>query len=157
MHTKKGSSLIEVIVVASIFATAFISFESTFIGLSKFHNRNTLQIKGQLLAEEGIEIIRYLRDSGWSSFSSIPLDTDYYFSLQIASWTATSTPEVVDGVFHRHFKLSEVQRSSLLPSGPIVSSGGIIDPNTRKATLDVSWLWQDATSTIHYETYVIKL
>jgi hypothetical protein len=153
MYINKGSSLIEVIVVASVLTTASLAFFSSFTDLSSLHKKNTLLIKGQLLAEEGIEIVRLVRDSGWSNVSAIPTEQDYYFNLGLSAWGVTTTPEVIDGVFARHFRLHEVRRSAV--NGSIVQSGGSVDANTFLADVFVSWLWNNATTTLKYQTYVI--
>jgi len=151
MRTQSGSGLVEVVVASAIMSFVALAFLGTFATLSRFHQRDMLAIKGQLLAEEGLESIRLIKGLGWSSLSSIPVNQDRYLSIATSSWGVTTTPELIDGLFYRSFRLLSVSRDA---SDSIVSSGGTVDPNTLRARVSVSWPWRNATSTVSYETYV---
>jgi hypothetical protein len=75
-------------------------------------------------------------------------------ALATSSWSATTTPEVVDGLFYRQFKLSSVSRDS---SDDIVVVGGTVDVNTFLVESSVAWNARGATSTITYKTYVTNI
>jgi len=153
LHTK-GSVIIEVIVASAIISLVSLAFLGTLATLSQFHQKDMYSIKGGLLAEEGLEAARYVKGSGWSNLSIIPTDTTRYFALATSSWGVTTTPEIVDGVFYRSFKLYQVARNI---SDDIVSSGGTVDSNTFLVESIVSWMWRGATSTTSYKTYVTNI
>lgn len=150
----KGSSLVEVVVAAGILGVVTLAFFGSFSALSRFHQRSMLAIKGGLLAEEGIEALRHIKDDGWSNIASIPAGTTRYLELGASSWSATTTPEVVDGVFYRSFRLYQVMRDG---SDDIVSSGGTVDPDTLLLESAVSWDWRGSTSTATYQAYVTNI
>lgn len=150
----KGSTLLEVLVVAGILATIALSVFGTLSLLSRFHQKNMFAIKGQLLAEEGIEALRFIKAGGWSSLTSIPTNTARYLALSPSSWSVTATPEIVDGIFWRVIKVYSVSRDV---SNDIVSSGGTVDPNTLLLESKVSWNWRGATSTASYQSYITNL
>jgi type II secretory pathway pseudopilin PulG len=152
--SQSGSGLVEVVVASAIMSLVAVAFLGAFAALSRFHERDMLAIKGQLLAEEGLEALRFMKGSGWSALSALPVGQERYFALATSSWSATTSPETVDGVFQRSFVLEAVSRDA---SDSIVSSGGMVDPNILKARVSVSWLWRNATSTASYETYVTNL
>lgn len=152
-HTK-GSVIVEVVVASAIISAVSLAFLGTLATLSRFHQKDMLSIKGGLLAEEGLEAVRYIKGSGWTNLSSLPLDTPQYLALATSSWGATTTAEVVDGIFYRSFKLSAVYRDA---SDDIVSSGGTLDADTLFAESSVSWAWRNATSTVTYKTYVTNI
>ncbi|MFA6158687.1 MAG: hypothetical protein WC763_03665 [Candidatus Paceibacterota bacterium] len=152
-RSESGSGLIEVVVASAIVALVAVAFVGTFATLSQFHQRDTLTIKGQLLAEEGLEAILLMKGSGWETLSNLPKDEDEYLSLS-SSWGTTSTPEIVGGVFHRSFRLASVVRDG---SDNIIPSGGSVDSGTLLATVVVSWAWKGATSTVTYKTYVTSI
>lgn len=152
-HTK-GSVMVEVVVVSAIISVVSLAFLGTLATLSRFHQKDMLSIKGGLLAEEGLEAVRYIKGGGWTALSSLPLNTSRYLALATSSWSATTTPEIVDGLFYRSFRLSAVYRDG---SDDIVSSGGTLDPNTLFAESVVSWRWRNATSTTSYKTYVTNI
>lgn len=150
----RGSTLLEVLVVAGILASIALGVFGSLSLLSRFHQKNMLTIKGQLLAEEGIEAVRYLKASGWSTLSNIPKDTPRYLAVLPSSWSVTTTPEVIDGAWYRSFILTSVYRDA---SSDIVSSGGTVDPNTLLITSSVSWAWRGSTSTASYQSYITNL
>ncbi len=152
-HTQ-GSVLLEVVVTSAIISLVSLSFLGTLATLSRFHQKNMLSIKGGLLAEEGIEAVRFVKGSGWSNLSSLPVNTPRYFELATSSWGVTTTPEIIDGLFYRSFILYSVARDA---GDDIVSSGGTLDPNTFLVESRVSWNWRGATSTVSYKTYVTNI
>ncbi len=153
LHTK-GSVIIEVVVVSAIISMVSLAFLGTLSTLSRFHQKDMLAIKGGLLAEEGLEAVRYIKGSGWSNLSTVPLNTARYFELATSSWGVTTTPEIVDGIFYRFFKLSAVSRDV---NDDIVSTGGTVDVNTFLVESNVSWNWRGSTSTSQYKTYVTNI
>jgi type II secretory pathway pseudopilin PulG len=150
----KGSTLLEVLVVTGVLASIALAVLGTLSLLSRFHQKDTLAIKGQLLAEEGVEALRFIKSSGWSSLSGIPSGSLRYLALSVSSWGVTTTPEVVDGEFWRTVKVYQVTRDA---TDDIVSSGGIVDPNTLLLESAVSWSWRGATSTASYQSYITNL
>jgi type II secretory pathway pseudopilin PulG len=150
----RGSTLVEVLVVAGVLASIALAVFGTLALLSRFHEKNMSAIKAQLLAEEGIEALRFIKASGWSTLSGIPSGTARYLALSPSSWGVTTTPEIVDGEFWRVVKVYAVSRNV---SGDIVSSGGTIDPNTLLLESNVSWVWRGATSTTGYQSYITNL
>ncbi|MBI5134378.1 MAG: hypothetical protein HZA81_03265 [Candidatus Taylorbacteria bacterium] len=150
----KGSSLVEVVVAAAILGSVSLAFFGSFAALSRFHQKSMLSIKGSLLAEEGLEALRLMKDDGWTNLSAIPTATDRYLALGTSTWSASTTPEVVDGVFYRSFRLYPVSRDA---SDDIVTAGGTVDPDTLLAESAVSWSWRGSTTTVTYMTYVTNI
>lgn len=151
---ERGNSLVEVVIGAAILSTVSLAFFGTLSVLAGFHQKDMLSIKGSLLAEEGLEALRSIKGAGWANLSSIPTGQTRYLSLAPSSWGATTTPEVVDGLFYRSFRLSQARRNS---SDDIVSSGGTIDPGTLLADVSVAWKWKGSTTTITYKAYVTSI
>ncbi|MEK7607762.1 MAG: hypothetical protein AAB484_02485 [Patescibacteria group bacterium] len=151
---KKGSTLIEIVVVTAILALVSLAFLGTFTALSQFHYKDMLIIKGELLAEEGIEALRFVKESGWNNLSSIPSGSKRYLSLAPSAWSITTNPEVVDGEFFRYFRVYEVLRDA---SDDIVSSSGTIDPDTLLLDVSVDWNWRGSTTTANYKSYITNI
>lgn len=152
--TRKGSSLVEVVIGAGILSVVALAFLGTLSTLVGFHQKDMLSIKGTLLAEEGIEAVRFIKGSGWTNLSSIPAGQDRYLALGPSSWSVSQTPEVVDGVFFRSFRLSPVMRNA---SDDIVSAGGTVDSDTFLVDVSVAWNWRGATTTAIYKAYVTNI
>ena len=153
-RTIKGSTLLEVLVVAGILSAICLSFIGTFVTVSRFHEKNMLAIKAELLAEEGLEAIRLIKSDDWAGLSSLTPGNTYYFDLATSSWSVTSTPEVIDGDFYRSFKTYSVNRDV---SDDIVSTGGAVDAGTLLFDVSVHWQWRGATTTANYKAYMTNL
>lgn len=151
---QKGSTLTEVVVVSAILAVVSLAFLGTFSLLSRFHEKDMLTIKGELLAEEGVEALRLIKSGGWNTLSGLPMGSTRYLNLTPSSWSITTTPEVIDGIFYRSFIPYAVSRNA---SDDIVTAGGTTDPNTLLVSVSVSWNWRGATSTANYQSYMTNI
>lgn len=70
-HKMKGQTLVEVIIVIAlviILVTGIVSGTTTALNQSK---DSQIRSKAITLAQEGLEITRYQRDSGWDSFAAM--------------------------------------------------------------------------------------
>jgi len=145
--------LAELIVAAAIITTMLVAVVQAF-GISEtLQNQQIPMVKAQLLAEENLEVLRLIRNTGWGNLSSLPLNTKEYLYFSGSAWSVTTTPEIIDGIFYRSFTVSSVERDS---SSDIVSSGGTLDPNTLFASSTVSWLSSNATSSVSYGDYFMN-
>jgi len=140
-----GFSLVEVLVSVFIFTVIL----SILIGANNLYlsgaDANLKLTKATYLAEEGIEALKIIRDTSWTDFYNIPADYDHlYFSYESASstWKATTTDIKIDS-FSRSFILSDVYRDS---NNIIVQNGGTVDPNTKEATVSISWIKRNGES-----------
>src|SRR3989338_1868128 len=126
-HT--GLTLVEVLVAAAIilvFLVALFQVHSLYLRRAFL---NTGSIKGALLVEEGLEAVRFLRDSSWNTnIAPLALETDYNLVFQSNTWATTTTAFFIDDTFERKIIFSAVNRDT---NGDIVSTGGILDPGTR--------------------------
>lgn len=91
--------------------------------------------KAVYLAEEGFEILRTLRTDDWNTINALTVGDTYFFDIDSSSLAISSTPEVIDGIYYRSFKLTPVYRDG---DDDITSSGGSIDPETLGVTVSVS-------------------
>jgi hypothetical protein len=151
---QKGNSIVEVVVGATILSVVALAFLGAMAALSRFHERDMYAIKGSLLTEEGIEALRYIKDTGWANISSVPVNQTRYLLVSPNAWAITTNPEIIDGVFYRSFKISQVQRNS---TDDIVSSGGVVDLNTLLLDVSVSWQQRGSTTTSEYKTYITNI
>ena len=153
MNERKGIGAVEVIIGVSIAALSVIFVGSTVASFMSRSAQNLDRVRAVYLAEEGLEITRYVRDESWSAFSSLTLDTNYYFSLSTTTATTTTTQNTTDG-FTRTLTLSSVYRRT--SDDDIVASTSAspkaIDSNSRLATVTVKW--GTPTSTVSLSTYL---
>jgi hypothetical protein len=144
----------EVIVTAAILAGVAAVFLGTLATISRFHQKDMLIIKGELLAEEGLEVLRFYKKDNWATLAAIPSGSTKYLTLTGSTWSMTDTPEMIDGVFSRSFQVFDVMRDG---ADNIVSTGGTIDPNIRLFRMTVDWMWRSDLVTSSYSTYMTTI
>ena len=148
---------LEVVIATSILLVVFISLVAVYnyyIGVSI---NNIPLVKSSYLIEEGIEAVKTLRDTSWSSkIAPLTLGAEYYivYNSATASFDATLSPQGnIDGIYQRTFVLSSVNRDS----NSDIQASGTDDPNTRKVTVTVSWSNGSATTQKRQSTYITNL
>src|SRR3989344_6345166 len=150
-----GLTLVEVLITTSIILTFLVAlFWTHNLYLeTAFSNRNV--IKAAQLAEEGLEVIRFLRDSSWNTnIMPLSLDTNYYLVLENGEWQIGTGQVFIDTTFERTITLSAVYRDI---SADIVSEGGTLYPDTLMVVSSASWLNRGATTTKSVSTYITNI
>lgn len=151
----KGSSLIEIIVGLAVVATALLFLGNIAQYSLRLVETSTMRLQATFLLSEGVEAVKTMRDLGWTAnINTLALNTDRYLEFSTNQWKATTTPETIDGVFSRKFVIASIQRNS---SDDIVSSGGTVDPNTKKITVTVSWNQGNRPFSESISTYITNL
>lgn len=149
-----GFGMLEVVVGVSIIAFAIFSlFLVAQISL-RVSEESSENVKAAFLLEEGVEAVKLMRDMSWQNIGNLTVSTDYFFTFNGASWATTTTNVYVDGFFERKFTLENVYRDA---NQDIVSSGGVLDTDTRKLNVFVSWNSRTGTTTKTISTYVANL
>jgi hypothetical protein len=100
------------------------------------------------LLKETANAVRNIRDTGWSSFS---VDGTYHPVISSNQWTFASNSATTNG-FTQQVVVSDVYRST---AGAIVTSGGTLDPSTKKADITISWT-QPQLATISASMYLTR-
>ena len=151
---KRGFGLVEMVIAISIVAGFIVILAGVNTLYLKISYSQSSKIQAAFLAEEGIEVMRYLRDKSWSSNVGAMLpNTDYFITFSGTDW-ATTTALTYFGIFDRRIQLQAVSRDA---NDDIVSVGGALDPNTRLITSTVSWPERGATSTKTVSAYITNL
>lgn len=132
---KKGFMMVEIVIVASIIAVAFIAIiavaqKSLQVGRQSIHVS-----QANFLLEEGAEAVRIARDNAWTNISNLTLGTNYYPTFSGGTWTLSTTPSTV-GIFTRKVVLSAVNRNAGTGN---IDPAGTLDTGTKLVTLTVSW------------------
>lgn len=151
----KGASLVEVVVAAAIIVLVVLGLFSAFAFFLRVGLEMPSRTQATLLAEEGIEAVKFTRDNGWNeNIAPLLLDTSYYLATSSASWIVTTTPRLDLGRFTRTVRFSAVNRDA---GGNIVTSGGTLDPGTKKVVVSVSWATASGPTTRSLTTYITNL
>ncbi len=135
---RRGISLVEVIIGTALFA---VVGALTVQGLWLFFTEATRvreETKALLLAIEGQEMVRGIRDADWSDITALTVGNTYSLSVGAGTLALGTTPEVIDG-YTRTVVVSAAYRNSndeLVPQG---TSGAVSDPGSRLVTVTVAW------------------
>ena len=154
IFSRKGFSLVEVVVGAAIMLLIVFGVVSTYLFYLRISISNPLRVKATLMAEEGIEVLKFLRDGHWSSVGNLAVSTDYYLNFDGLNWSISEEPQYSDLRFDRKFTVENVYRDL---GGNIVSSGGTFDPGTKKIIMEMNWRTQGGTTTRHLSTYLANI
>ncbi len=125
-----GVSLAGIIIVYS--ATSIVQFINTARDV-------TVKTQALYLAEEGLELVRFIRDNDWTEISSLSLGSTEYLAVTGSDVSVSGAPEVIDE-FTRSFSIENVYRNS--STFDIVASttgGSVADPDAKYVTATVSW------------------
>lgn len=136
---KKGGSLIELIV---IFALALILLPALLISLTASREGKAQQVKRRKAVEmvKGYsEIVKSLKDT---NFSHVVTNGTFHPQQLNNSWVLSEGTYTVDG-YTISISISDVYRDV---NWSIVTSGGTLDPSTKKAEILVSWVTPDPAS-----------
>lgn len=136
---RSGQSLVEVLLAMAI---ASFVLPALLTGVVSGREGKAQQIQRQqavALMTEAVEAVRSVREKGWAGFA---IDGIYHPDTSSGSWGLVLGTEVVSD-FTRSITVSSVERA---PSGEIVTSGGTVDPSTKRVTVSVSWLTPRASS-----------
>ena len=138
----KGISLIEVIIGAAIISSTFVITLSVYGSLTRLSYQTLPRIQSAMLTDEGVQALRSMRDTDYSSISGLSLNTPYYlvWSDASSSFYATTTPVLIDSMFSRTFTLSNISGEE-----------------GRLATINVSFSYAESSSTETLQTTLLNL
>ena len=137
--------MVEIIVGASIISISLLALVGIYNYYLQVTIHNTPNIQAAYLLEEGMEVMRSLRDQSWdSNIQTLTFDgaTKYYlvFNTETSKWSTTASVQpLIDGLFERVVTVNSVYRNAnheIVPNG---TSGAVLDANTAMITTKVSW------------------
>lgn len=149
----KGFSLVEVLVAATILLVVVLSITRVFSGYVVSSRGSIDSLKAAYLAEEGIEAVKIMRDTGWAS-STAYLAGTYRIAWNGSTWATTTSTMLIDNLFDRTILIEPVYRDSVTKD---IETSGTVDPGTKKVTVSVSWNSGAGTTTKALTTYITNL
>lgn len=148
----KGISLLEIIIGISIIFISVVSVISTYNFFFRMAQKNVKIVKAEYLLEEGIEIVRSMRDFGWQEFSDMPTNVDNFLFFNGTKWELSNNV-LIDNFFERKFIMTDVYRDG----GDNISLLGTLDSGSKKVEVFVSWNEFGATTTISNSVILTNL
>ena len=144
--------LIEIVIGAAIVGIALVSLMTALQKYMQVGLQNGKKIQAAYFAEEGIEVMRGLRDSSFASFAALGGGT-YYLGFSGASWNATTTATTTLQGFTRTVAIEGVYRrnsdNDIVPATS--TEAKYLDPGTMLVTVTVTWGGGLASSLVAYE------
>lgn len=136
---QRGVSSIEMVIGVSILGLILVY--SIYTVTTYINNARSMAEKTEALylAEDGLELLRFIRDGAWSNIDTLTSGTTYYLSVTPTTIQTTGTPEII-GMYTRSFTLEPVYRDPV--NDDIVASttsGSVADPDSKYVTMMVSW------------------
>ena len=151
---KKGFGIIEIVIATTIISIAFLIMMSTASMSLKFSEKSVVRLKADFLLEEGVEAVKIIRDNDWTTnIASLSVGTDYFLEFNGAIWVVSVNNILIEGVFERKFVVNDVYRDA----NDDISSYGVLDPNTKKITVYVSWSEDGSTVTRSISFYILNI
>jgi hypothetical protein len=141
---QSGQSVIELILASAIFV---IFASGSVMAVIQGYNSNRLSLEltvANQFASEGIEAVRSIKNQSYANLTSVNSSSRAVVRNVSNVWAfgADNSSDSFDsGKYTRTVKVESVNRDG---SGNIVSSGGTLDPDTRKITSTVSWNFNSA-------------
>lgn len=133
--TQKGFGLIEIVIATAVITLALSAFLHGGALALRLLNAEKENLETALLAKEGLNAVRSLRDEAWNNVASSTVGTTYYPVIENGKWRlSTSDPGVINGKYTRKIIFDRVYRNN----SDQIASAGNEDSNTRKATVEIS-------------------
>lgn len=157
-----GFGLIEMLIGGAILSVSLLAISGFFRSAIDVSERTKNSVKANYLLEEGMEIMKILRDTSFTgNIKNLAVGSPYYFSWNSgnSTWATSTTNVFVDNKFERKFTVANVSRSTLTGAtkDDIVSSGGANDPDTKLITVTVAYSHKGATTTKSLQAYVTNI
>ena len=150
----KGAGMIEIIVGVSLIVITLTGLVSAYNLFLEAALKNTELVQADFLIEEGLEIIRAIRDADWdSNIAPLSTSTEYDLINDGGVWKATTSISLIDGKFYRILTVADVLRDV----NDDISSTGVLDLNIKKFTVTLSWLEGTSTTTRFLSAYLAKI
>lgn len=129
-----GQSLIEVLIALGLASILLPAVLTGLVASREGKAQEGQRLISTSLLKEAEEVTRSVREKGWGSIPASS-GSPYHPQATGTSWSLISGAETVSG-FTRRIDISDVFRDL---GGNIVTSGGTLDPSTKKIVSTVSW------------------
>lgn len=137
LSAKAGFGIIEIIIVIAVLAGAMFVFAQMAAISLKALREEKKAVEASYLAQEAIEAVRAVRDSGWTNISSLTAGADYYPQISGSAWVLTGGVDSI-GEYSRKIIVNNVSRDGNDDIEAVYVADNN-DPNTKKLTVTVSW------------------
>lgn len=146
---KKGQSLIEILIVIMLLAILIPPLFMVIMSSRDGKLQQSKRLQATTIMKETHEALRIIRETGWNSIAT---NGTYYPAITGTTWNLVGGTEVNNGIM-RKIEIFDVYRTN----NQIVTSGGTLDPSTKRVVTTISWeepLAATVTSTLYLTRYL---
>lgn len=140
----KGQSLIEVLIVISILGIILPALVVGFVAAREGKPSEEQRLDAISQIKECQEAVRSSREKSWNTFA---IDGIYHPIISGSAFSLSSGTDIFNGLT-RNISISSVYRDI---GGTVVSTGGYLDPATKKIDYTISWSSPLSKSITHTE------
>ncbi|OHA62469.1 MAG: hypothetical protein A3E07_03715 [Candidatus Wildermuthbacteria bacterium RIFCSPHIGHO2_12_FULL_45_9] len=162
MKTRRGFTIIEILVVVVIIAVVFTGISGLLAFSLRASKVHTSTVEATFLAHETMEALRNFRDGvAWNTddpsddYDGIGLrdvNAVYHIAQSVGAtprWYLVSGAETV-GIYSRWLEFSNVYRDG----NDDIASSGALDADSRKVKVAVTWQEHGITQSVMVENYI---
>ncbi len=153
LHTQRGISIIEMIVVSSVIGTVMLMVLGTLQNTIQLSQRSIERVQASMLLEEGVEVVKLIRNTAWSTISGMTNNTTYYPTWNGAAWSLSTTPSTIDNKYTRTVVFSSVYRDGQAK----IATSGTLDAGTKKVVVTITWQTADQQFSTPLTFYVSNI
>ena len=149
-----GFTIIEIVIVVLVVTVALVSLIELYNLFLKAEHHSAKYVQATFLAQEALEAVRNIRDTGWANISGLEFGTTYHpvAAGDPRTWSMAPGQETIDG-FRREVVFERVYRDA---NDNIVESGGTEDVGSRKVIATVEWEEAGRIQNVHLITYLMN-
>jgi len=143
-----GQSLIELILVMALSVIIFPALLTGIVSSRQGKAQQAQRTQAVYLLNETADAVRSIREKGWTAFA---VNGTFHPEISGTSWVLATGSAVVND-FNQQVVIKDVNRDS---AGAIVSSGGLLDPSSKKIDISISWNYPN-TSTVNSTLFMMR-
>lgn len=147
---RKGVSLIELLIMIALLAIMLPALSLSLISSREGSVQHEKRMRAASLLQETQEALRTIREEDWTNIAT---NGTYHPVISGNTWDLAAGSETIDTIT-RQLTISNVYRDD---NSQIVTSGGTLDPSTKKIDITVSWnspVNNSLTSTLYLSRYL---
>ena len=145
---ERGQSLVEILLVIGLSALILPALLTGLVSSREGKAQQAQRTQAIYLLNETVDGVRSVREKGWASFA---VNGTYYPVISGSSWALATGSATVNELTQK-IDIGDVNRDS---GGAIVTTGGSLDPSSKKVDISISW-GQPYASTVSASLYITR-
>lgn len=145
---QSGQSLIEIILAIALSAILLPALLTGLVSSRQGKAQQAQRTQAVYFLNETVDAVRSVREKGWATFA---VNGTYHPVISGSSWAMSTGSATVNGLTQQ-VDIGDVYRAT---TGEIVTSGGSLDPSSKKVDISISW-GQPYISTVSASLYITR-